>query len=183
LAGRRRADSRHGFQTTAFASGLNHPRWLYVLRNGDVLVAETNTPAKPDASPSLMERAMAFVMKRAGAGGPSPNRIVLLRDADGDGVAELTSTFLAGLNSPFGMALVGQDLYVADTDALSRFPYRDGPFAGGKPEGPRTFSPVSSTRTAARSAVQWAWPSIGPKRSSSPTMSVMPSGASRPPRP
>lgn len=115
-----------GLSVAAYATGLNHPRWLYVLPNGDVLVAETNTPAKPEASPGIRDMVTDFVMHRAGGGMPSPNRIILLRDADGDGVAEVASTFLAGLNSPFGMALVGHDLYVADTDALLRFPYEAG---------------------------------------------------------
>lgn len=115
-----------GFSVAAYAAGLDHPRWFTVLPNGDVLIAETNTPAQPDASCGIEEMVMAFVMRLAGAGVPSPNRILLLRDADGDGVAETKSTFLAGLNSPFGMALVGHDLYVANTDALLRFPYQDG---------------------------------------------------------
>jgi glucose/arabinose dehydrogenase len=114
-----------GLAVGAFASGLDHPRWLYVLPNGDVLVAETNTPQKhgPGGFKGLM---MAWAMSIAGAGVPSPNRIVLLRDADGDGAAETRSIFLDGLNSPFGMALVGDKLYVADTDALLSFDYREG---------------------------------------------------------
>jgi len=114
-----------GLAVAAFASGLDHPRWLYVLPNGDVLVAETNTP-KQESGSGIRAWVMAWAMKRAGAGVPSPNRIVLLRDADGDGVAETNSVFLEGLNSPFGMALVGDKLYVADSDALLRFDYPDG---------------------------------------------------------
>ena len=114
-----------GLAVAAFTSGLNHPRWLYVLPNGDVLVAETNTPPQESAG-GVRALIMGWAMKRAGAGVPSPNRIVLLRDADGDGVAETTSVFLEGLNSPFGMALVGDKLYVADSDALLRFDYPDG---------------------------------------------------------
>ncbi len=114
-----------GLAVAAFASGLDHPRWLYVLPNGDVLVAETNTP-KQDAAGGIKAWIMAWAMDIAGAGVPSPNRIVLLRDADGDGVAETRSNFLEGLNSPFGMALIGDKLYVADTDALLRFDYADG---------------------------------------------------------
>ena len=110
----------------AYANGLDHPRWLYVLPNGDVLVAETNAPPKPEDGKGLRGWVMKQVMKRAGAGVPSPNRITLLRDADGDGVAETRTVFLRGLNSPFGMVLVGHDLYVADTDAVLRFPYKDG---------------------------------------------------------
>jgi glucose/arabinose dehydrogenase len=115
-----------GLSVNAYATGFDFPRWLYVLPNGDVLVAESNTPARSDAQSGIMEMIVAFITRRAGMGVPSPNRIMLLRDADGDGVAETKATFLAGLNSPFGMALVGHDLYVADTDALLRFPYRDG---------------------------------------------------------
>ena len=114
-----------GLAVAAFASGLDHPRWLYVLPNGDVLVAETNTP-KQEAAGGIKAWIMAWAMDIAGAGVPSPNRIVLLRDADGDGVAETRSNFLEGLNSPFGMALIGDKLYVADTDALLRFDYSDG---------------------------------------------------------
>jgi len=115
-----------GLSVSAFASGLDHPRWLYVLPNGDVLVAETNAPPKPEDGKGIKGWVMKKVMKRAGAGVPSANRITLLRDADGDGVAEVRTVFLQGLNSPFGMALIGHDLYVADTDAVLRFPYADG---------------------------------------------------------
>jgi glucose/arabinose dehydrogenase len=113
-----------GLQVGAFATGLTHPRWLYVLPNGDVLVAETNAPKKE--SSGIREWVMGLVMKRAGAAVPSPNRITLLRDADGNGVAETRSVFLQGLNSPFGMALVGHELYVAATDAVLVFPYSAG---------------------------------------------------------
>jgi glucose/arabinose dehydrogenase len=112
-----------GASVGAFASGLDHPRWLYVLPNGDVLVAETNAPPRPEDQKGLKAKAMKLVMKKVGAAVPSANRITLLRDADGDGVAEIRSVFLEGLNSPFGMALVGQDLYVANTDAVLRFRY------------------------------------------------------------
>jgi glucose/arabinose dehydrogenase len=114
-----------GLAVKAFASGLDHPRWLYVLPNGDVLVAETNAPPRP-AQTGLMAWVMKLVMKRVGADVPSANRITLLRDADGDGVAETKSAFLTGLNSPFGMALIDSDFYVANTDAVLRFPYRAG---------------------------------------------------------
>ena len=110
----------------AYAAGLNHPRWLYVLPNGDVLVAETNAPPKPDDGKGIKGKVMKTVQGRAGAGVPSANRIVLLRDADGDGVAETKSVFLDKLNSPFGMALVGTTLYVANTDAVVKFPYVAG---------------------------------------------------------
>jgi glucose/arabinose dehydrogenase len=115
-----------GMQVVAFASGLNHPRWLLVLPNGDVLVAETNAPARPDNAGGLKGLVMGLVMKRAGAAVPSANRITLLRDSHGSGVADLRSVLLEGLNSPFGMALVGTDLYVANTDAVLRFPYTTG---------------------------------------------------------
>ena len=115
-----------GLAVNPFATGLNHPRWLYVLPNGDVLVAETNAPPKPDDSKGLKGAAMKHVMAKAGAGAPTANRIVLLRDANGDGVAETKTVFIDGLNSPFGMALVGDDLYVADSDEILRFTYKDG---------------------------------------------------------
>lgn len=115
-----------GTQVAAFAEGLDHPRWLYVLPNGDVLVAETNAPPKPDDSKGIRGWVMKKVMGKAGAGVPSPNRITLLRDADKDGVAETRTVFLQNLNSPFGMTLVGNDLYVADTDRLLRFNYEPG---------------------------------------------------------
>ena len=115
-----------GMTVNAFAEGLDHPRWLFVLPNGDVLVAETNAPPKPEDRKGIKGWIMGMFMKRAGAGVPSANRISLLRDADGDGVAETKTAFLEGLNSPFGMTLVGNDLYVADTDAVVRFPYHEG---------------------------------------------------------
>ena len=115
-----------GLQVRAFATGLDHPRTLHVLPNGDVLVAESNAPPKPDGPSGIKGMVMKAVMKKAGAAVPSANRISLLRDADGDGVAELRTAFLTGLNSPFGMALVGDTLYVANTDAVVRFPYRTG---------------------------------------------------------
>ena len=115
-----------GTKVTALARDLDHPRWVYVLPNGDVLVAESNAPPKPDDAKGIKGWAMKLVMKRAGAGTPSANRITLLRDTNGDGVADLRSVFLAGLNSPFGMALVGNDFYVANTDAVVRFPYTTG---------------------------------------------------------
>ncbi|MDB5806473.1 MAG: L-sorbosone dehydrogenase [Betaproteobacteria bacterium] len=115
-----------GTAVAAFASGLDHPRWLCVLPNGDVLVAETNAPPKPEDGKGVKGWVMKKVMRRAGAGTPSANRIILLRDADGDGVAETRTVFIDGLHSPFGMTLVGNNLYVADTDAVLRFSYRPG---------------------------------------------------------
>jgi glucose/arabinose dehydrogenase len=113
-----------GFAVAPFARGLDHPRWLLVLPNGDVLVAESNAPAKDPEGVRAV--AMKQVKERAGSAVPSADRITLLRDADGDGSAEERTVFLGGLRSPFGMTLVGDDLYVANTDALVRFPYRAG---------------------------------------------------------
>src|SRR5688572_24204281 len=109
-----------GFSVAAFASGLDHPRWLYVLPNGDVLVAETAAPPRPEDGQGIKGKVMKRFMKRAGSAVPSANRITLLRDADGDGKPETRTVFLEGLNSPFGMALVGSTLYVANTDAVVR---------------------------------------------------------------
>ena len=115
-----------GLAVKALATGLDHPRWLYVLPNGDVLVAESNAPPRPEQGTGIKGWIKKLFMKRAGAGVPSANRITLLRDADGDGMAETRTVFLQGLNSPFGMALVGRNLYVANTDAVVRFAYSDG---------------------------------------------------------
>lgn len=115
-----------GLAVNAFATRLDHPRWLYMLPNGDVLVAETNAPPKPEDGKGIKGWIMQWVMKRAGAATPSANRITLLRDANGDGSAETRTVFLQGLHSPFGMTLVGNDLYVANSDGLVRFPYRSG---------------------------------------------------------
>ena len=115
-----------GLKVTKFAEGLDHPRWLYVLPNGDVLVAETNAPPHPDDLKGLTKLAHDIITKIAGADTKSANRITLLRDTHGAGAADVRTVFLSGLNSPFGMALVGHDLYVADTDAILKFPYVDG---------------------------------------------------------
>jgi glucose/arabinose dehydrogenase len=115
-----------GLSVTNFADGLDHPRWLYVLPNGDVLVAETSAPPQPEDNPGIRGWLVRLIMKWAGAGGPSADRITLLRDADGDGVVDSRSAFLEDLHSPFGMALVGNDFYVANTDAVVRFPYEEG---------------------------------------------------------
>lgn len=121
-----RPQAAAGLRVDAFAKGLDHPRWLLVLPNGDVLVAETNAPQRPDDGSGVKGWAMRLLMGRAGAGSASADRITLLRDSDGDGVADLRTTLLEGLSSPFGMALVGSDLFVANTDRVQRFPYRDG---------------------------------------------------------
>jgi len=115
-----------GMRVVAFADKLDHPRWVYVLPNGDVLVAESNAPPKPDDGKGIKGWVMKKMQARAGAGVPSANRITLLRDTDGDGVADQRSVFLKDLNSPFGMALVGNDFYVANTDAVVRFQYAEG---------------------------------------------------------
>jgi glucose/arabinose dehydrogenase len=115
-----------GFTVNAFATDLDHPRWIYVLPNGDVLVAETNAPPKPDDGKGVKGFVMKEAMKTAGATPQSANRITLLRDSNGDGIAETKTTFLENLNSPFGMALVGTDFYVANTDSIMRFPYHSG---------------------------------------------------------
>jgi glucose/arabinose dehydrogenase len=115
-----------GTTVIALAEKLDHPRWLYVLPNGDVLVAETDAPPKPDDRKGIKGWIMKRVMKRAGLAGPSANRITLLRGADARGAAVIRTIFLDGLNSPFGMTLIGNQLYVADTDAVLRFDYVEG---------------------------------------------------------
>ncbi|CAN5206268.1 sorbosone dehydrogenase family protein [soil metagenome] len=116
-----------GLRVQAFASNLDHPRWIYRLPNGDILVAESNAPPKPEGkSEGIKGFFQGLFMKKAGATVPSPNKIVLLRDADGDGVAETRTDFLTGLMSPLGMALVGDRLYVANADAVVSFPYVAG---------------------------------------------------------
>ncbi len=120
-----------GFAVTAFAAGLEHPRWVYVLPNGDVLVAESNKPAPAQGAQNvhaggLRGKVTSMVMKRAGAGTTSANRITLLRDADGDGVAETRTVFLQNLVSPFGMALVGHQLFIANADGIVKVPYEAG---------------------------------------------------------
>ena len=114
-----------GLAVNAFATGLDHPRWLHVLPNGDVLVAETNAPPKEKRG-GLKAWVMGLVMARAGAAVPSADRITVLRDGDGDGFAERHAVLIEGLHSPFGMALVGDTLYVANADALVSFPYHHG---------------------------------------------------------
>jgi glucose/arabinose dehydrogenase len=114
-----------GLSVKAFATGLDHPRWLYVLPNGDVLVAESDAPPQPGIG-GISGWLMKMGMRWTGAAAPSANRITLLRDADGDGEAETKTAFLTGLNSPIGMALIGKDFYVANTDSVIRFPYEDG---------------------------------------------------------
>ena len=118
--------SAAGTSVVPFAQGLDHPRWVYVLPNGDVLVAETNAPPRPEDGKGIKGWFFKRYQKKAGGAVPSANRITLLRDADGDGVAEVRTVFLKDLNAPFGMALAGSTLYVANTDAVVRFPYETG---------------------------------------------------------
>lgn len=115
-----------GLQVKPLATGLQHPRWVTVLPGGDVLVAESNAPPRPEAGKGIRGWVMKKVMGRAGAGVPSANRITLLRDADADGELELRSTFAEGLNSPFGMALVGDRFYVAEADGVREWAYTPG---------------------------------------------------------
>lgn len=115
-----------GTTVNAYAAGLDHPRWVYALPNGDVLVAETNAPPKPDDGKGIKGFAQKLFMKQAGSVTPSANRITLLRDVDGDGVAEMREVFVKDVNSPFGMVLVGNDFYVAASDAVIRYAYTPG---------------------------------------------------------
>jgi glucose/arabinose dehydrogenase len=134
-----------GLAVKAFAEGLDHPRWMLVLPNGDVLVAESNKPPKPEDKEGGIKGWIAKkVMKKAGAGVPSANRITLLRDADGDGVAEVKTPYLTGLYSPFGMALVGSTLYVANANALVAYPYAEG--ATGISAAPRKIADLPAGR-------------------------------------
>ncbi|MDO6412788.1 sorbosone dehydrogenase family protein [Sphingomonas sp. BIUV-7] len=115
-----------GLKVQPFATGLDHPRWLLALPNGDVLVAESNAPPKPDDNKGLKAKVQGLVMGMAGAETKSANRITLLRDKDGDGVAESRTVLISGLNSPFGMALVGPTLYIANADAIVSVPFTPG---------------------------------------------------------
>ncbi len=147
-------DVARDMEITALARDLDHPRWLYVLPNGDVLVAETNAPDRPDDNTGLKGWLFKRFQKQAGGGVPSANRLTLLRDADGDGLAEIRTTFASGLNSPFGMALVGDTLYVANTDGIvplpvSRWRHGCGRRAG---QGGRTFQRARATITGQRTS-------------------------------
>ncbi len=165
-------------KVTAFAQGLEHPRWLHVLPNGDVLVAETNAPDRPEDGQGIKAFVRGLVMQNAGAAVPSANRITLLRDSNHDGIAETRTVFVQGLHSPFGMALVGNDLFVANTDAVIRFSYRPGetsvagqgsklaPLPGGplnhhwtkgliaSPDGRRLYASVGSNSNAAENGIE-----------------------------
>jgi glucose/arabinose dehydrogenase len=115
-----------GLAATAYASGLDHPRWLYVMPNGDILVAESNKPKDAPKEDGIRAKVQGMAQKKAGAGVESPNRITLLRGLKPDGTAETKTVFMQDLNSPFGMVLVGSDLYIANADALWKFPYKTG---------------------------------------------------------
>lgn len=117
-------DAASGLAVTRFADGLVHPRRMLRLPNGDILIAETASPPRSDGG--IRGWIMKYLMNKAGAAVASPNRIMLLRDADSDGKAEVRTTFLDGLSSPYGMALVGDTFYVANTDAVMAFPYSEG---------------------------------------------------------
>lgn len=117
--------THENFEINVFSADLSHPRWLYMLPNGDILVAETNKPSS-NKTKELKEIIAGYFMKKAGAGVESPDRIILLRDSDHDGRADMKSIFLDNLNSPFGMTLIGNELYIANTDALWRFHYESG---------------------------------------------------------
>ena len=115
-----------GFEVQAFAQGLNHPRWLYELPNGDILVAETDAPQASSGRGGVLSWFAKRVMRFTGSGYPSADRITLLRDTDQDGVADYKAPLIENLHSPFGMALVGSTFYVANTDAVLAFPYEQG---------------------------------------------------------
>lgn len=115
-----------GLAVGAFARDLDHPRWLHVLPNGDVLVAESRKPAEAKVGSGIVGWFRKRFFKAAGVAGPSPDRITLLRDTDGDGAADVRTVLLDGLHSPFGMALLDGHLYVGNTDALVRFPFEPG---------------------------------------------------------
>ena len=124
--GEEKPSAAHGLQVNAFAQELAHPRNLLVLPNGDVLVAETDTPSKPDDYKGIKGKINKHEQYKAGSGHGSANRLTLLRDKDGNGVAETKTVFLEDLNSPYGMALVGDTLYVANTDSLVKVAYHEG---------------------------------------------------------
>jgi glucose/arabinose dehydrogenase len=115
-----------GLKVNEFAGGLTHPRWLLVLPNGDVLAAEADGPGTDKSGGNLRGRIQKMLMRKAGAGGASANRISLLRDANGDGVADLKTPLLTGLYSPFGMALANGELFVANADGIVAYPFKPG---------------------------------------------------------
>jgi glucose/arabinose dehydrogenase len=164
-----------GLQVAAFADKLEHPRWLYRLPNGDVLVAETNSP--PREGGGITGWVMKKLMGRPAQASPSPNRITLLRDTNNDGVADQRSTLLTGLNSPTGMALVGGWLYVGNTDALVRYPFTPG--QTGSPPSPRRSSPFRAAPITGR-ATSSPRPTARPCSSASAPRRTSPRTASTP---
>ena len=153
-----------GLNVARFAEGLAHPRTMFVLPNGDVLVAESESP--PRDTSGIEGKIMGNMMSKAGAGGKSANRISLLRDADGDGKAEVKTAYITGLNSPYGIALVGKTLYVANTDALLAFPYTEGETAmSGKPSKIADLPAAGTNRHWTKSLVAapngWLYVGVG----------------------
>ena len=113
-----------GFTVTRFAANLRHPRWIYVLPNGDVLVSEAAPPMPPiDGVEDGVEH---WLDAKNGSAPPSANQITLLRDTNGDGIPDVRTVFLKGLNQNFGMLLLNGYFYVANTDGVWRYPYKDG---------------------------------------------------------
>ena len=110
-----------GLKVNAFATGLDHPRWIEVLPNGDVLVAESKEQAGPPKT--FMDHAAQATMRRVKAIGVSANRVSLWRDENGDGTAETRKIFVENQNQPFGMALVGSKFYLGNTDGIVEFDY------------------------------------------------------------
>jgi glucose/arabinose dehydrogenase len=119
-------DAAEGLKVTRFAEGLEHPRVIYAMPGGDILVAETNAPERPSMGGGIRDWIAGFLFRRAGADVPSPNRLVLLRDADGDGAAEARHVLREGLSSPSGIAWHDGTLYVANHDAVLAFDYEEG---------------------------------------------------------
>ena len=145
-----------GLRVQAFASGLDHPRWIYRLPNGDILVAESAAPPKPEGlkkDEGIKGFFQTLFMKKAGSVTPSANRISLLRDADGDGIAEMKAVVLSGLTAPFGLALAGGRLYVANADSVVSVPYQDGQTEASEPPVKLTDLPAQRNHHWTKSLV------------------------------
>lgn len=136
--------SPSGLEVSAFARGLAHPRWLLTLPNGDILVAETNAPDRPKDATGVRGWFFRHFQKRGGGTAPSANRIRLLRDSDGDGVADVSTIFARDLNTPFGMVLVGDRLFIANTDAIVSLPYHTGDTISGAAPQPLLALPAGA---------------------------------------